>query len=156
MGIKKITPIFLSFLISSVSYAFDVSSIFGETTYKVYGCKGDRTQYTPAECSREQIGTATFKVIKEKSQVFISYTLLKDSKKVLIELESCRVIDSKNWICGGKETSTSENGLSSYMRESKYQMVDGQVDVTDFYATTTLSGYPPTAMYGKGYKFVKN
>jgi len=157
----KIRLIALSFMTclsmgANTSYAFDIRTIFGESTYKVFSCKNDSTQKTPAECEREFKGTAVFKVIKEKSQVFVSYTLAKDGKKVLIELESCKVIDEKNWICGGKETTRNEAGTSSYMREPKYQMIDGQVDVSDLYSRFSIPGYPTEISYSKSLKFVKN
>ncbi len=142
--------------IATPAFSIDFRSILGDQTYKVFDCKDRSSNHIQSQCERELIGTAVFKVVKDKSEVFVTYTLAKDSKKVLMELKDCKVVDSKNWICGGKETYSSSNGVSSYMKEYRYQMVDGNVDVSDFYSRISVVGFPPQITVTNGPKFVKN
>lgn len=150
----KLTFITFLLFVSSLTFAFDFRSLLGEPKYNVFGCKDEDTN-SPKDCSsRYLIAVATFKVNKEKSEVFISYTSL-DSKKALMELDDCKVFDNTNWICGGKETNTIEGGVRSYMKTYRFQMVDGQVTMSDFYSSLGQVGYPPIVRYTKGNTFFK-
>ena len=150
----------ISFILLSytlVAFGFDLGSLLGSNTYKVLDCKeaSKKTSANGNECERVVIATATFKVLKEKSQVFITYTLKENSKKVLMELENCKVIDSSNWLCGGGITTSSNAGIFSSLHDFSYQMVEGEVQTTDLYSRMSVPGYPTAVTFTKAYKFVK-
>lgn len=139
----------------SNAFALDFNSIFGEQTYKVFSCK-DISHNTSKECARESKAVVSFKVLTDKSEVFLLITSSADNKKYMQQLEDCKVIDKLNWKCGGKVTSSDNHGVSFYMKEYEYHMVNGDVEMTDMYSRTTVRGYPPDISYSKGNKFVKN
>lgn len=137
-------------------FALEISSIFGEKTYSIYQCIDSSSRKTSAECARELTAKTTFKVDKEKSEVYMFVTLLKNGQKVLKQLEDCKVIDKLNWMCGGKITNEINNGISFYMQDFKYQMIDGDVQMFDLYSKQTIPGYPTEINISKGHKFIKN
>lgn len=147
----------LLIMIPVTAWPLDIGSFLGPQKYKMYDCTGGtKTNSRPQQdCTRELSGTAVFKVEKKKSEVFIAITL-KDGQKHLLPLTNCKVFDEKNWSCGGKEERSSGSGWSLFSRDYKYQMVDGDVSVTDFYSSSQGGAVPSYIEYTVGFKFVKN
>jgi len=112
----------------SCSFAFEGSDVLPQQEYFVYSCKDNLAIVNFDKCEYEVKGTAIFKVLANKNEVYVAYSF-KDGRKSLSQLDDCKVINEKNWMCGGKVTTSND----SYTREAKYQMIESDVYTEDFY-----------------------
>lgn len=96
-----------------------------------YSCKE-----TGADCSKTAL-TFTFKVDKEKSQVFAIYTSVKDESVGMDRLENCTVVDEHNWQC--------QDDITAYSTPRTWTMIEDAVTMSD--STFTISG-ETTTYYG--------
>jgi hypothetical protein len=125
----------------------------GSKSFSAYGCK-EVGPFPTQECGeREYKFTVTFKVDKQKSEVFAVYKR-KNGDQNIIKLEKCSVFDEKNWKCGGGyEVSPGSGGAFSTVWGSQ-QMINGFPTYTDTVITYSRGGrsvkeYLPSVKFQK-------